>query len=33
MFEDTPQTAADLIRGRGEKLYSDRVEKRTQVIT
>ena len=32
MFEDSPQTAADLIRERGNKLYSDRVSKRDRVI-
>lgn len=32
MFTNDPQSAADLIRERGNKLYSDRVEKRTQVI-
>lgn len=32
MFDNNPQHAADLIRERGNKLYSDRVEKRTQVI-
>jgi hypothetical protein len=32
MFEDSPQTAADLIRGRGNKLYSDRANKRDRVI-
>ena len=32
LFTDNPQAAADLIRERGEKLYSDRVNKRTQVI-
>jgi hypothetical protein len=32
MFEDSPQTAADLIRKRGNRLYSDRVNRRTQVI-
>ena len=26
MFEQSPQTAADLIRERGNKLYSDRIE-------
>jgi predicted peptidase len=30
MFEDSPQYAADLIRERGNKLYSDRV-KQTEV--
>lgn len=32
LFNDSPQTAADLIRERGNKLYSDRVDKRVQVI-
>jgi hypothetical protein len=32
MFESTPQTAADLIRERGNKLYSDRANKRDRVI-
>lgn len=32
MFNDSPQYAADLIRERGNKLYSDRVDKRVQVI-
>lgn len=32
MFNADPQHAADLIRERGNQLYSDRVEKRTQVI-
>jgi len=32
MFEDSPQTAADLIRDRGHRLYSDRVDRRIQVI-
>ena len=32
MFEDNPQAIADLIRERGDQLYSDRVNKRTQVI-
>ena len=32
MFEDSPQSIVDLIRERGDKLYSDRVNKRTQVI-
>ena len=27
MFEDSPQTAADLIRSRGVKIYSDRIKK------
>jgi hypothetical protein len=32
MFEDAPQTAADLIRARGNRLYSDRASKRDRVI-
>lgn len=32
MFNDDPQTAVDLIRDRGQRFYSDRVNKRTQVI-
>lgn len=32
LFNDDPQASADLIRDRGEKLYSDRVNKKTQVI-
>ena len=32
MFNNDPQTAAELIRERGNQLYSDRVNKRTQVI-
>ena len=32
MFEDRPQATADLIRERGDRLYSDRVNRRTQVI-
>ena len=32
MFEDSPQTSADLIRERGQKLYSDRANKRDRVI-
>ena len=32
MFEDSPQAAADLIRDRGVKLYSDRINQKTQVI-
>lgn len=32
MFENSPQTAADLIRDRGVKLYSDRINQKTQVI-
>jgi hypothetical protein len=33
MFEAAPQYAADLIRERGHKLYSDRGEKEKMVIT
>ena len=32
MFTDAPQTAADLIRDRGQRLYSDRANKRERVI-
>ena len=32
MFNKDPQSAAELIRERGNQLYSDRVNKRTQVI-
>ena len=32
LFNDDPQAAANLIRDRGKKLYSDRVDKRVQVI-
>jgi len=32
MFNNDPQTAADLVRERGNCLYSDRVNTRTQVI-
>jgi hypothetical protein len=32
MFNTDPQSAAELIRERGNQLYSDRVSKRTQVI-
>ena len=32
LFNESPQSAADLIRERGEKLYSDRIGKKTQVI-
>jgi len=32
MFNNDPQYAAELIRERGNQLYSDRVNKRTQVI-
>lgn len=31
-FERDPQAAADMIRERGNKIYSDRVNTRTQVI-
>lgn len=33
MFEDNSQTAADLIRSRGVKIFSDRAEKNRVVIT
>ena len=33
LFHDNPQIAADLIRARGTKIYSDRANKQTQVIT
>lgn len=33
MFEDDPQTAADLFRSRGHRLYSDRAEKNRVKIT
>lgn len=33
MFEATPQQAADLIRERGRKIYSDRVDQKQVVIT
>jgi hypothetical protein len=33
MFEDTPQDAADLMRERGIKLYSDRANQNSIVIT
>lgn len=33
MFYENPQSAADLIRDRGIKIYSDRANKQTQVIT
>ena len=33
MFEDDPQTAADLFRSRGHRLYSDRAEKNRVRIT
>ena len=32
MFNNDPQSAAELIRERGNQLYSDRVNQRTQVI-
>ena len=32
MFEQSPQYAADLVRKRGNQLFSSRVNKRTQVI-
>ena len=32
MFEDNPQQAADLIRARGTKLYSDRVDQKSVKI-
>jgi hypothetical protein len=32
LFEEDPQAAAELIRDRGTRLYSDRIAKRTQVI-
>jgi hypothetical protein len=32
LFTASPQTAADLIRDRGQQLYSDRVNRRIQVI-
>jgi hypothetical protein len=33
LFETSPQTAADMIRERGTKLYSDRVDQKNIVIT
>jgi hypothetical protein len=33
LFETNPQTAADMIRERGTRLYSDRVNQRQIVIT
>lgn len=33
MFEDHPQSAAELIRARGVKIYSDRANSQTTVIT
>lgn len=32
MFENDPQTAADLIRERGNQVYSDRISTKTQRI-
>ena len=32
LFTSNPQHAAELIRERGNKLYSDRIEQRTQLI-
>lgn len=32
MFENDPQGSADLVRERGNKLYSDREERRSRVI-
>jgi hypothetical protein len=32
LWESTPQEMANLIRERGQKMYSDRASKRTQVI-
>lgn len=32
MFNNDPQSASELIRERGNQLYSDRVNKRTQLI-
>lgn len=32
LWKETPQNMADLIRGRGNKLYSDRETKNTQII-
>lgn len=32
MFEDSPQSSADLIRSRGTKLYSDRYDQTSAVI-
>ena len=32
LFTSNPQHAAELIRKRGNKLYSDRIEQRTQLI-
>ena len=33
LFETGPQAAADMIRGRGTRLYSDRVDQKQIVIT
>jgi hypothetical protein len=33
MFHENPQASADLIRARGTKIYSDRLDKKVQVIT
>jgi hypothetical protein len=33
MFKDTPQAAADMIRERGHKIWSDRSTAGNQVIT
>jgi hypothetical protein len=33
MFDSNPQSMAELIRERGNKIYSDRIEKQRQVIT
>jgi hypothetical protein len=33
LFETSPQTAADMIRERGNRLYSDRVNRKQIVIT
>jgi len=33
MFHQNPQAAADLIRARGTKIYSDRASDKVQVIT
>jgi len=32
MFDDSPQSAADLMRSRGTKLYSDRYDQKSAVI-
>jgi hypothetical protein len=31
MFNDSPQAMADLIRERGNKIYSDRIEKQRAI--